>query len=182
MKIALKNVRAAFLNVFEAKAFEEGAPSFSGSFILPPDHPQLKELNAAINAVAKEKWGAKAEQVLKAMRATDKVCLHDGDTKANYEGFAGNLFVNARNKKRPSTWNRDKTPTTEADGVIYSGCYVVAYLELWAMDNKFGKRVNATLRGVQYFGEGDAFAGGGTAVSDDEVEDLSVEGEDDLLN
>ena len=178
MKIALKNVRAAFLNVFEAKSFEGSEPSFSGSFILGTDHPQVKELDKAIETVAKEKWGAKADSILKAMRATDKSCKHDGDTKSQYEGFAGNLFVNARNKKRPSVWNRDKTPLTEADGVVYSGCYVVAYLELWAQDNKFGKRINATLRGVQYFGPGDAFGGGATAVDENEVDDLSVESDD----
>jgi hypothetical protein len=178
VRIALKNVRGAFLNLFEAKAFEDGPKSYSGTFILGPKHPQFKELNDAITAVAKEKWGAKADAVLKSLKATDKVCLHDGDTKSNYEGFEGNFFVNARNKVRPTAMNRDKTPVSEEDGVIYSGCYVVAYLELWAMDNKFGKRVCATLRGVQYFGPGDAFSGGGAPLSEDEAEDLSVEGED----
>lgn len=33
----------------------------------------------------------------------------------------------------------------EADGLVYSGCYVNARIELWAQDNANGKRVNAKL-------------------------------------
>lgn len=45
-------------------------------------------------------------------------------------------------------------------------------LEFWAQDNKFGKRVNATLMGVQFFRDGDAFSGGG-AASDDDFDDVT---------
>ena len=49
-----------------------------------------------------------------------------------------------------------------------------ASIELWAQDNSFGKRVNASLRGVQFLKDGDAFAGGG-AASDDEFDDLATD-------
>ena len=45
-------------------------------------------------------------------------------------------------------------------------------LELWAQDNNYGKRVNATLMGVQFFRDGDAFAGGGVA-SEEDFDDVS---------
>uniref|UniRef100_T1HEF4 Uncharacterized protein n=2 Tax=cellular organisms TaxID=131567 RepID=T1HEF4_RHOPR len=35
------------------------------------------------------------------------------------------------------------------------------------MDNNFGKRINASLGGVQFLRDGDAFAGGGVATPDD---------------
>lgn len=174
MRIQLKNVRAAFLNaLFEAKTVNgEGKPAFSATFLMDPTDPQVEETNASIEAVAKEKWGTKAEAVLKQMRAQDKLCLHDGDLKANYEGFPGMLYVSSRSNTRPLVIDADKSPLAESDGRPYSGCYVNASLELWAQDNNYGKRVNAQLRGVQFYKEGDAFAGGG-AASEDEFDDMT---------
>ena len=39
---------------------------------------------------------------------------------------------------------------TEADNLIYSGCYVNGKVDIWGQDNKYGKRVNAKLIAVQY--------------------------------
>jgi len=173
MKIKLTNVRLAFPVLFEAKTVNgEGKPAFSASFLIDPADPQVKALNQAIETVAKEKWGAKAEVILKQMRAQDKTALHDGDLKSNYDGFPGNLYVSARSATRPLVIDADKSPLVEADGKPYAGCYVNASIELWAQDNNYGKRVNASLRGVQFFRDGDAFAGGGVA-SEDEFDDIS---------
>ena len=100
------------------------------------------------------------------------MALHDGDLKSNYDGFPGNLYVSARSTTRPLVINNDKSPLTEQDGKPYAGCYVNASIELWAQDNNYGKRVNASLRGVQFLRDGDAFAGGG-AASEDEFDDIS---------
>lgn len=173
MKVKLTNVRLAFPVLFEAKTVNgEGKPAFSASFLLDPADPQVKALNQAIEQVAKDKWGAKAEAILKQMRAQDKVALHDGDLKANYDGFPGNLYVSARSATRPLVIDKDKSPLTEQDGKPYAGCFVNASIELWPQDNNYGKRVNASLRGVQFFRDGDAFAGGGVA-SEDEFDDIS---------
>lgn len=173
MRIKLNNVRLAFPQLFEAKTVNgEGKPAFSASFLLDPSDPQVKELNKAIEQVARDKWGAKADAIIKQMRATDKVCLHDGDLKSNYDGFPGNLYVSSRSQTRPLIIDKDKTPLAEADGRPYAGCYVNASIELWAQDNNYGKRVNASLRGVQFHRDGDAFAGGG-AASEDEFDDIS---------
>lgn len=173
MKVKLQNVRLAFPALFEAKTVNgEGEPAFSASFLMSPDHPAAKELRAAFETVGKDKWGAKWATVKKEIEAKDRLALHDGDTKADYAGFAGNLFVSARNKTRPLVIDRDKSPLTSADGRPYAGCYVHASIELWAQDNNYGKRINASLRGVQFFKDGDAFAGGG-AASDDEFDDIA---------
>lgn len=181
MKIKLNNVRLAFPVLFEAKTVNgEGKPAFSASFLIDPADPQVKDLNQAVEKVAKEKWGTKADAILKQMRAQDKVCLHDGDLKSNYDGFPGNLYVSARSITRPLVIDKDKTPLTEADGKPYAGCYVNASVELWPQDNNYGKRVNASLRGVQFFRDGDAFAGGG-AASEDEFDDLAEGADQDAL-
>lgn len=182
MKIKLENVRLAFPVLFEAKTINgEGEPAFSAAFLFDPAHPAAKALRDAEEAMGKEKWGAKWPTVKKEIQAKDRGALHDGDTKGDYAGYAGNLFVNARNKTRPTVIDRDKSPLVAADGKPYAGCYVNASVELWAQDNQYGKRINASLRGVQFLKDGDAFAGGG-AASDDEFDDLGVsEGTDELV-
>lgn len=181
MKVNLKDVRLAFPQLFEAKTVNgEGKAAFSASFLLPHDHPSIKDLNAAIDAVAKEKWGVKAPEVLRGLRAQDKVCLHDGNAKSEYDGYADNLFVSARSATRPLVIDRDKSPLVEKDGRPYAGCYVYASIELWAQDNQFGKRINASLKGVQFYRDGDAFAGGAPASPND-FEDLGAPAEEAAL-
>ena len=69
MKLKLNNVRLAFPVLFEAKTVNgEGKPAFSASFLMDPADPQVKALNQAIEQVAKDKWGAKADAILKQMR------------------------------------------------------------------------------------------------------------------
>jgi len=173
MKLRLNNVRLAFPALWEAKTVNgEGKPAFSACLLIDPADPQVRTLNKAIEDAAREKWGAKSDAILKQMRVQDKVCLHDGDLKANYDGFPGNLFVSARNATRPLVIDQDRSQLVEADGKPYAGCYVNASVELWAQDNNYGKRINASLRGVQFLRDGDAFAGGGTA-DEDEFDDLA---------
>jgi hypothetical protein len=173
MKIKLTNARLAFPQLFEAKTVNgEGKPAFSAAFLIDPADPQVKAINAAIEQVAKDKWGAKADAMLTTMRKADKLALHDGDLKAQYDGFPGNLYISSRSATRPLVINTDKTPLIEADGKPYAGCYVNASVELWAQDNNYGKRINASLGGVQFSKDGDAFAGG--AASEDEFDDLSA--------
>ncbi len=174
MKLKLNNVRLAFPALFEAKTVNgEGKPAFSAALLIDPADPQVKTINTALEAVAKEKWGAKAEVILKQLRAGDKVCLHDGDLKASYDGFPGNLYISARNAVRPTVLDADKTPLVAADGKPYAGCYVNVSLDLWPQDNNYGKRINATLGGVQFLRDGDSFTGGG-AASEDDFDDISA--------
>jgi len=106
--------------------------------------------------------------------------LHDGDAKAEYEGFEGNKFVSARAKVRPTVFDQQRQELSEADGKPYSGCYVNASIELWAQDNSFGKRINAQLRGVQFLRDGDAFAGGSRPADADEFDEIAAPDEDPL--
>lgn len=170
----ISNVRLAFPVLFEAKTVNgEGKPAFSAAFLIDPADPQVEAINAEIERVANEKWGAKTVAMLKTLRATDKIALHDGDLKSNYDGYAGNLYISARGKVRPLVLDRDaKTELTEEDGRPYAGCYVNAIVEFWAQDNNYGKRINATLHKIQFFKDGDAFAGG--SMSNEGFEDLAV--------
>jgi hypothetical protein len=185
--ILLKNVRLAFPQLWVPKATtgkdgKPGKPKYSANFIMAPDHPDMPKLKAIILAVAKAKWADQSEVILKGLKVQDKLCLHDGVTKAKYAGFDGNMFVSANSDSRPSVFDRHKINgqgviLAESDGRPYAGCYVNASIDVWAQDHpKHGKRVNAQLRGVQFVRDGDAFAAG-TAASGDEFEDLGDQGE-----
>ena len=173
MKLKLKNVRLAFPALFEAKTVNgEGDPRFSAVFLLDAKHPQLPEVRAALKKVAQEKWGAKADAIYAQLEKQLKICLHDGDEKADYDGFPGCFYLNAANKARPAVFDGGLKPLVQADGRPYAGCYVNAVVDIWAQDNNFGKRMNASLGGVQFLRDGDAFAGGGVASADD-FDDIS---------
>ena len=166
-KFHLNNARVTFPVFFDAKQVNgQGEAKFSGGFLIPKEHPQLIQVKQAIIDAATEKWKEKAPEVLKALFATDKLCLHDGDVK-EYEGYKGNYFINASNKIRPLVLGPDRAPLTAADGKPYSGSYVNVILQFWAQDNQFGKRVNASLLGVQFLRDGERLAGGSVASQDD---------------
>lgn len=175
-RILLKGVRLAFPNLFEPTTVNgEGKPRYSATLILPAEHPQLEEIRRKIEAVAKDKWRDKATAMLHSLYKTGKVALRDGDDKAQYDGFAGNFFVTASAPENapPIVIDRDRSPLTQRSGRPYAGCYVNVSLEFWAQDNAYGKRINCTLRGVQFYKDGDSFSAGRPASADefDVVED-----------
>ncbi|OOS22743.1 ssDNA-binding protein [Moraxella lincolnii] len=169
MKLTLKNVRLAFPNIFRPS---EQFDNFGAQLIIEKGSANAKAIDNAINEVAKAKWGIKADSIVKQLKSGNKICFIDGDAKAEYEGFEGNMALSATNRQRPTVFNKDRSPLTEADGVVYAGCYVNAIVEIWAQDNQWGKRINASLKGVQFYANGDAFAGGGVA-SEDDFDDIS---------
>lgn len=172
--------RLSFDHIFSPSASEGSEPAFSATILMPKDSPEVKKVQAELEKTAKAKWGAKGQEVLAKLVKGDKVCLHDGDTK-DYSGYEGMDFVTARNPSRPSAYNQKCEVISKEDGIIYSGCFVNARIELWAQDNKYGRRINAKLLGVQFVKDGDAFASGsGPAKASDfdvieEPEDPSAE-------
>ena len=170
MRIMLKNVRllyGAALFTPQRGPNGEGEPKHSATVGFPKDHPAVAAIKQGFQKVATEKWGAKAGDVYTQLKAGDKLCLKDGDAKADKEGYKGNLYLSASNKLKPLVIDGMKQPLDANSGKPYSGCYVNAEIELWAQDNKFGKRINASLRGVQFVRDGQRLAGGGVSSADD---------------
>lgn len=176
MSVKLKDVRLAFPNLFVPKAFEAGGKAdFNGAFLLPKDHPQIAEIKQAMKEAAKEKWGAKAQDTYALLEKQGKLAMRDGDTKPDLDGYEGHMFINARNKTKPTVVDKDKSELSESSGKPYAGCFVNVILEFWAQDNQYGKRINASLGGVQFLRDGDAFSGGRPASADD-FDDLDAGG------
>lgn len=173
MKFTFNDARLAFPDIFEPN--KDG--KFAAAFIFTTDHPMLGSLQAVIQEVGKAKWGAKWPQINKELKAGDNLLVHDGDSKASYVGYEGNLFFNANNTVRPTVVDRDRTPLVAADGKPYSGCHVNVIIDVWAQDNQYGKKVNAQLQGIQFLKDGEAFSGGGVAADSNDFDEIA-EGSD----
>lgn len=169
-KVQIKNARLSFPSLFQKASFngEEGT-KYEATFLFPKT--DVKTYNLVMDAIEQCKLENKNTKVTK-----DKICIKDGD-EIEYDGYAGMWAVKASNSKRVTIINRDKTPIAESDDIIYAGCYVNAIIEPWSQDNKFGKRINANLLGVQFVKDGEPFGSGPVDVSD-EFDDFSDE--DDL--
>lgn len=185
--VQLQSARLSFPDLWEAKQYEGQGPfSYRASFLQSEDTPvMLKQtdgtwakttMKKVIDQIAADAWKTKAVAILTTIEGqSQKFCWIDGDTKA-YDGYEGNFALSASrniNKGRPMIIDRDKSPLTVSDGKPYAGCYVNATVEIWAQDNKFGKGIRATLRGVQFVKDGDAFSAG-TPVSEDEFESIAA--------
>ena len=174
--VKLQDVRLAFSDIFTAKKFpgSDGPANFSATFLLPPEHPGNKQIEEAIEEVAKATWPDDRDDKLEEYRSNpQKFCYGTGSkgAKKKYQGFPGNMWISAKNQSRPTVVDRDTTPLTQEDGKPYSGCYVNAILDIWAQKGQYAG-IRASLKGVQFHKDGDAFSGATVAAADD-FDDLS---------
>lgn len=152
--VTLRNVRLSFPALFEPKKGPEetSKAAYAAVFLLDKkaNAADIKAVQAAIDAVVKAEFkGIKPP----------RTCIRDGSEKSHLDGYGDSvMFISARNEKRQPIVDRDRvTPITEKDGKIYAGCYVNAVIRVWAQDNKFGKRINASLGPIQWVKEGEEF-------------------------
>lgn len=168
-RIRLDNVRLSFPALFNPEAYQPGdAEKYKATFLVEQGSALAKTVEAKILAVLKDKFpnGNKAETVLKSIRGNpNKFCWQDGDSK-EYDGYAGMMALSAKNTTRPTVIDGNKSPLTEKDGKPYVGCYVNATVDFFVYDNG-GTGVSASLRGVQFLRDGDAFTAGRPADSDE---------------
>lgn len=183
MKVRLDNVRLAFPKLFVAESFNgQGDPKFSATLLFAPGSPAEAKVKQAMTEAAKGKWGDKAADMFKQLKAAGKICLQDGNAKSNLAGYEGMMYVNASNEIKPKVIDGAKRPLSIEDGKPYSGCYVNAVIEVWAQQNSYGKRINASLLGIQFAGEGERLSGGGAASEDDFEAVPGAEVADDTLS
>ena len=145
----------------------EDTGKFAATFLIPKsDTKTVATIDPACKSALVEKYGeGKSPKGF-------KLPLVDGDDK-EYQGYADHVCIKANTKKRPTLVNRDKTPIAEEDGSLYGGCYVNASIDVWVMDNSYGKKVLASLNAIQFVKDGESF-GTKSDVADD-FEDLDDE-------
>lgn len=175
-KLQIRNARLAFPNLFtpQEPMTKDGKPRYTATLLLDPKDPQIAKIRKAMESAAQAKWPKTWAENLKACVRKDDICLRDGNDKSKYDGFADHLYLStaAPVDARPLVIDQAKRPLTEADGVIYPGCYVNAIVEIYAQDNHGRKGINASLSGVQFVREGPSFAASRPA-SVDEFDDIS---------
>ena len=169
-KMQLKNVRLSFPSLFTKAEFEGVATKFEATFLIDKDSQGeiVKQVNTAIDKFLSAKFPKGAPKSVK------RTVFSDGDTK-DYDGYANQMAFKGSNTKRPTVINRDKTPITEDDDIIYAGCYVNAIVDLWYSDHpKGGKQVLGNVMGVQFVKDGESF-GADTTSDADEFDELDDE-------
>ena len=175
IQITVINARLSYANIFRAKTMEgsTGEPKFSCVFLLDKQN-NAKDIKTISDAIAKlVKEGLKGKHP-----GADKVCLKDGSNKTDVDGYGdGVMYVSAGNIKRPVIVDQKRNPLAEEDGKPYSGCIVNGVFNLWVQDNKYGKRINASLTHVQFVKDGPVF---GEAVKPAEAvfKDISEDSDD----
>ena len=179
MKLA--KVRLSFPALFTPKTFpgaDAATAKFQGTFLFPKtDKAMVKKIVDEMKSVAKAKWGNKWEAVYKQLDAQERICLRDGDLKPDSDGYEGMMYVSSSTGTKPTVLDRNRTPLDADAGRPYGGCFVNAVVDIWAQDNQYGKRLNCTLRGVQFDSDGDAFAASAPASVDD-FDDLGCDEDD----
>ena len=187
--IQLTNVRLSFPKLFQPD--ENG--KYGAAFIIDPETTEGKAAFTAIvteaRRLAKAEYGSSIpaemkalfedSQVMEIMYPKGPICIKDGN-KTDYEEYAGKYYLNASNSeaRKPKVVKRVDGMFVEADADdLYSGCYVHATIALWAQNNEHGKKINANLRTVAKYKDGERLSGG-TADPDKDLAGLDFEDDD----
>jgi hypothetical protein len=185
--IKLRNVRLAFPDLFVARASQdkEGAkPKYGANFLIKnrAQASLIAEIKKATAELIAEKGWTPAIVKGVAHAAGESKVSKVGEP---YEGFDDTVtFVSARNHRRPNVFNKDGSPLTEEDDVIYPGCFVHANIVLYAYDKvaAHGRRICAQVQSVMFAGDGDPFSGAaGPKSAENEFGDVMESEAGDLL-
>lgn len=164
--IRLTNVRLSYPKLEKAEKFDASndkeTPKFSATALLDPSNEEHARLIAILKKTAKEL----ANEAFGEMPQGLKLCFGKGDNLDKVpEGYEGMVYVRLSNTTRPAVANRRGNPVAPGeDQWPYAGAYVNITCTLWVQNNKFGKRINGNLRGVQFVKDGEAFGQGPISV------------------
>lgn len=181
-RLMLKNITMAFPALAEPQSFGEGEPAYGAKFPIKVNGEHQKLLEEAMLAEAKEQWKDKGKSVLDMLIEDGKVAFvkkvyKSKKTGEPYQGFEDTYYLSTRNPKtQPTVFNEYGEPLTTKSDIerqAFSGAIVNASVEVWAQDNKWGRRINCTLRGVMLTGEGENVGGGSAPASADEFAALA---------
>lgn len=189
-EMILKNVRITTFGqqtIYTAKSFPGGndpTEYFSLNAIIPKDHPQIPQIEKMMLEAAIKKFGEKkAASVLKAAKLIGKVPFRDGDAKADYDGFEGNMFLSARtsvDKGRPTVFDNLRNPVVAGDpNSPYDGSYCDLKISFYGY-TKGNNGIGCGLKGVQFRANGDRFSGGGKPADAEDFDEIAAPSDDDI--
>lgn len=173
------NTRWSYVNAWEAKSINGGAPKYSVSLIIPKsDTKTIEKIQAAIQAAYEEgqgklKGNGKSVPALSVL----KTPLRDGDAeRPDDEVYADAYFINANSATAPGIVDADRQPVIDRSEV-YSGVYGRASINFYAFNSNGNKGIACGLNNLQKIRDGEPL--GGKSRAED---DFDTEEDDDFLS
>jgi hypothetical protein len=178
-QIRLDNIVIAFVDrLFEAKGSTEDPENKKYGFNVQLDPKKnaaaIKEIDAAIDQVAKDKWGEEAKGYGRCLRSNEEA------EKSYYPPDA--FFISANTQDRIATVDRQGKLVNEEDArnadIFHSGSICIGVFELYTTD-KGGRKVCAAPSGLQYVAEGERHLGRSLESRSNDF--APIEDDDDIL-
>ena len=173
------NTRWSYVNAWEPKSINGGAPKYSVSLIIPKsDTKTVAKIKAAIEAAYRE-GEAKLKGNSRNVPPMDaiKLPLRDGDKeRPDDPAYANSYFMNANSNTAPGIVDADCQPILERSEV-YSGVYGRASVNFYAFNSNGNRGIACSLNNLQKIRDGEHLGGKSSAE-----EDFSTEEEDDFLD
>ena len=173
------NTRWSYVNAWEPKSINGGAPKYSVSLIIPKsDTKTIEKIQAAIQAAYDEcqdklKGNGKSVPALSVL----KTPLRDGDAeRPDDEAYADSYFINANSGTAPGSVDADRQPILDRSEV-YSGVYGRASINFYAFNSNGNKGIACGLNTLQKIKDGEPL--GGKSRAED---DFDTEEDDDFLS
>ena len=173
------NTRWSYVNAWEPKSINGGAPKYSVSLIIPKsDTKTIEKIQSAIQAAYEEgqgklKGNGKSVPALSVL----KTPLRDGDAeRPDDEAYADSYFVNANSGTAPGIVDADRNPIIDRSEV-YSGVYGRASINFYAFNSNGNKGIACGLNNLQKIKDGEPL--GGKSRAED---DFATEDDDDFLS
>lgn len=173
------NTRWSYVNAWEAKSINGGAPKFSVSLIIPKsDTRTIEKIQAAIQAAYEEgqgklKGNGKSVPALSVL----KTPLRDGDAeRPDDEAYADAYFINANSATAPGIVDADRNPILDRSEV-YSGVYGRASINFYAFNSNGNRGIACGLNNLQKIRDGEPL--GGKSRAED---DFATEEDEDFLS
>ena len=173
------NTRWSYVNTWEPKSINGGAPKYSISLIIPKsDTKTIEKIQAAIQAAYEEgqgklKGNGKSVPALSVL----KTPLRDGDAeRPDDEAYADSYFINANSSSAPGIVDADRQPIIDRSEV-YSGVYGRASINFYAFNSNGNKGIACGLNNLQKIKDGEPLGSKSSAE-----DDFATEDDDDFLS
>ena len=168
-------VRAAFLTVFDPKAFmKNGKPTgelkYSATLLIPETSPELASLKAAMAEAARSKWATRSLGELK-FPLTSGAKMAEKAAAKGKDGsfFSGNVVLKTSSKFPPvlSILQNGRIITLDSDALkaqwkskFYNGCMVAVSVNFVPYDGQGdADGVTAYIQSVLWVGDGERIGG-----------------------
>ena len=162
------DTRWSFVNAWEPKSINGGAPKYSVSLIIPKsDVVTINKIKAAIQAAYEEgesklKGNGKSVPALSVL----KTPLRDGDLeRPDDAAYANAFFVNANSATKPGIVDADRQEIIDRSEV-YSGVYGRASINFYAFNSNGNKGIACGLNNLQKIRDGEPLGGKSRAEDD----------------